>query len=100
MVVRVYFVSSTGRRDIRKGQIHIFSVLSSWKYDYEAIDVAAPENENERNFILDSGKKADDGHIILPQIFQEKQCCGSYDDFLHAIEHERLQTFLRHENKD
>lgn len=95
MVVRVYFISSTGRRDIRKGQIHVFSVLSSWKYDYEAIDVAAPENEQQRDFVVDSGKKSEDGKILLPQIFQEEKCCGDYADFLDAIEQEKLQLFLQ-----
>jgi hypothetical protein len=77
MVIRVYFISTTGRRDIRKGQIHVFSVLSSWKYNYEAIDVAAPENEIERNFVIDTGKKSEDGKIVLPQIFKEEKCCGT-----------------------
>ncbi len=95
MVLRVYFISTTGRRDIRKGQIHVFSVLSSWKYEYEAIDVAAPENEIQRNFVIDSGKKSDDGKIVLPQIFKEEKCCGDYLDFLNAIEDEKLQLFLQ-----
>lgn len=99
MVLRVYFVSTTGRRDIRYGQFHVFSVLSSWKYEYEAIDVAAPENENQRNFVIDSGKKSEDGKIILPQIFQEEQCCGDYLDFLDAIEYEKLQLFLKQINE-
>jgi hypothetical protein len=100
MVLRVYFISTTGRRDIRKGQIHVFAVLSSWKYDYEAIDVAAPENENQRNFVLDSGKKSEDGKIVLPQIFKEEKCCGDYSDFLYAIEQEKLQLFLQHKNEE
>src|SRR5690348_297847 len=95
MVLRIYFISTTGRRDIRYGQIHVFSVLSSWKYKYEAIDVAAPENEIQRNFVIDSGKKSDDGKILLPQIFQEEICCGDYSDFLNAIEYEQLQLFLK-----
>ena len=95
MVLRVYFISTTGRRDIRKGQIHVFSVLSSWKYEYEAIDVAAPENENERHFVIDAGKKSEDGKIILPQIFEEERCCGDYSDFLNAIEDEKLKLFLK-----
>jgi hypothetical protein len=95
MVLRVYFISTTGRRDIRKGQIHVFSVLSSWKYNYEAIDVAAPENENERNFVIGTGKKSEDGKIVLPQIFKEEKCCGDYLDFLNAIEDEKLQLFLK-----
>ncbi|CAF0768922.1 unnamed protein product [Adineta steineri] len=95
MVLRVYFISTTGRRDIRYGQIHVFSVLSSWKYDYEAIDIAAPENEHDRNFVIDTGKKSEDGKVILPQIFKEEKCCGDYIDFLNAIEHEKLQLFLK-----
>jgi len=100
MVLRVYFISTTGRRDIRKGQIHVFSVLSSWKYQYEAIDVAAPENENQRNFVLDTGKKSEDGKVVLPQIFQEERCCGDYLDFLNAIEYEELQLFLKQITKE
>ncbi|CAF1036699.1 unnamed protein product [Adineta ricciae] len=95
MVLRVYFISTTGRRDIRKGQIHVFSVLSSWKYDYEAVDVAAPENETERNFVIVTGKKSEDGKVVLPQIFHEGKCCGDYLDFLDAIEQEKLQLFLQ-----
>ncbi|CAF0917617.1 unnamed protein product [Rotaria sordida] len=99
MVLRVYFISTTGRRDIRKGQIHVFSVLSSWKFPYQAIDVAAPENENDRNFVIDTGKKSEDGKVVLPQIFQEEKCCGDYLDFLNAIEDEKLQLFLQELNK-
>jgi hypothetical protein len=95
MVLRVFFISSTGRRDIRKRQIHVFAVLSSWKLEYEPIDVAAPENEKERDFVIESGKKTEDGKIMLPQIFKEEECCGDYLDFLQAIEHEKLQLFLK-----
>jgi hypothetical protein len=95
MVLRVFFISATGRRDIRKRQIHVFAVLSSWKYEFEPIDVAAPENEKERDFVIESGKKTEDGKIMLPQIFKEDECCGDYLDFLQAIEHEKLQLFLK-----
>lgn len=95
MVLRVFFISSTGRRDIRKRQIHVFAVLSSWKYEFEAIDVADPDNEKERDFVIESGKKTDDDKIMLPQIFKEEECCGDYLDFLQAIEHEKLQLFLK-----
>jgi hypothetical protein len=95
MGLRVFYISSTGRRDIRKRQIHVFAVLSSWKYEFESIDVAAPENEQERDFVIESGKKTDDGKIMLPQIFKEEECCGDYLDFLQAIEHEKLRLFLK-----
>jgi hypothetical protein len=95
MVLRVFFISSTGRRDIRKRQIHVFAVLSSWQFEYESIDVAAPENEKERDFVIESGKKTEDGKIMLPQIFKEEECCGDYVDFLQAIEHEKLKLFLK-----
>ena len=95
MVLRVFFISSTGRRDIRKRQIHVFAVLSSWKFEFERIDVAAPENEKERDFVIESGKKTDEGKIMLPQIFEEEECCGDYADFLQAIEHEKLKLFLK-----
>ena len=95
MVLRVFFISTTGRRDIRKRQIHVFSVLTSWQYEYEAIDVAAPENEQERDFVIESGKKTNEGKIMLPQIFEQEECCGDYLDFLQAIEHEKLQLFLK-----
>lgn len=95
MVLRVFFISTTGRRDIRKRQIHVFAVLSSWKFDFEAIDVAAPENEAERDFIIENGKKLEDDRILLPQIFKEEECCGDYLDFLQAIEHEKLPLFLK-----
>lgn len=95
MGLRVFYISSTGRRDIRKRQIHVFSVLSSWKFDFESIDVADPENEEHRDFVIESGKKTDDGKIMLPQIFKEDECCGDYLDFLQAIEHEKLQLFLK-----
>ena len=94
MVLRVFFTSTTGRREIRKGQIHLFSVLSSWKYPYEAIDLGAPENEHERTFVFESGKKSEDGQVILPQIFHQGQFCGDYRDFLDAIEHENMSNFL------
>jgi hypothetical protein len=32
---------------------------------------------------------------MLPQIFKEEECCGDYVDFLQAIEHEKLQLFLK-----
>ncbi|CAF1537492.1 unnamed protein product, partial [Adineta steineri] len=95
MVLRVFYISTTGRRDIRKRQIHVLNVLSSWKFEYEAIDVAAPENEEQRDFVVENGKKTEDDKIMLPQIFKEEECCGDYLDFLQAIEHEKLQLFLK-----
>lgn len=95
MVLRVFYISTTGRRDIRKRQIHVLAVLSSWKFEYEAIDVSAPEHEQERDFVIENGKKTEDGKILLPQIFKEEECCGDYLDFLQAIEHEKLKLFLK-----
>ena len=51
--------------------------------------------KKERDFVVESGKKTDDGKIMLPQIFEEDECCGDYLDFLQAIEHEKLQLFLK-----
>ncbi|CAF5194866.1 unnamed protein product [Rotaria magnacalcarata] len=95
MVLRVFYISTTGRRDIRKRQIHVLAVLSSWKLEHEAIDVAAPENETDRDFVIENGKKTEDDKILLPQIFKEEECCGDYLDFLQAIEHEKLLLFLK-----
>lgn len=95
MVLRIFFTSTTGRRDIRKGQIHLFSVLSSWKYPYQAIDLGAPENERERQLLSTIAKKSDDGQVILPQIFHQDEYCGDYRDFLEAIEGEKMSNFLK-----
>lgn len=70
-------------------------VLDSKNIEYETIDITAPGNQLDKEF-MQSNSYAKGGKFPLPpQIFNEEEYCGDYEDFDLANELDELESFLK-----
>ncbi|MED6288607.1 hypothetical protein CHARACLAT_028280 [Characodon lateralis] len=90
MGVTVYMASVSSSLELKKNQERIFSVLSSKKIPFKAIDITQ-QSEN-KDFMR---KKAGNPKALPPQIFNGDAYCGDFAAFEKAIEMEKLEQFLK-----
>ncbi|EDQ89086.1 uncharacterized protein MONBRDRAFT_37176 [Monosiga brevicollis MX1] len=84
----------TGRprhTQIRKKQQKIEMILEGHKIPHETIDISS-----NREALKEMREKMGDDKATVPQLFNQDQWLGSFEDFLDAIEDEDgLKTFLK-----
>lgn len=51
-------------------------ILESKNIEYEAIDIAEPGKEAEKEFMQQNSKAKDSKYALPPQIFNEEEYCG------------------------
>ncbi|XP_039981691.1 SH3 domain-binding glutamic acid-rich-like protein 3 [Xiphias gladius] len=90
MPVKVFFSSVCGSVEMRKNQERIFSVLSSKKINFEAVDIA--QNCADKDLMR---KSAGNPTALPPQICNGDVYCGDMTAFENAVEMEQLQEFLK-----
>lgn len=95
MVIKVYISSVTGNSKMRKQQQHIQSTLESFKIDFENVDISCPNNEEQKEFMRTNAKARDGSVALPPQIFNEDDYCGDYEDFEINVEDNLLYEFLK-----
>ncbi|VDI30838.1 Hypothetical predicted protein [Mytilus galloprovincialis] len=96
MVIKVYISSVTGNSKMRKQQQHVQSTLESFKIDFENIDISCPNNEEDKKFMRANSKTPEGSTVPLPpQIFNEEEYCGDYEDFDLNVEDNLLYEFLK-----
>lgn len=99
MVVKVYISGISGNHEIRKQQQRVLFILSSLKIDYEVIDITEIGKEDDREFMRTQCKLNNKAAALPPQIFNETDYCGDYDDFEAANEDDKLKEFLKLSNQ-
>jgi len=93
--IKVFLSGNSGNKEIVTHQQRIFMILNSLRIPYTAIDIAAPGQEEETDFMRANAKKKDgQRHVLPPQIFNGEKYCGDYDDFDLANEDDVLEEFL------
>ncbi|XP_030621490.1 SH3 domain-binding glutamic acid-rich-like protein [Chanos chanos] len=95
MVIKVYIASSSGSTSIKKQQQDVMGFLSANKIEFEECDIAANEENRKwmRENVPESSRPAT-GNPLPPQIFNEEQYCGNYQDFFDAREDNAVYAFL------
>ncbi|XP_028253236.1 SH3 domain-binding glutamic acid-rich-like protein 3 [Parambassis ranga] len=90
MPVIVYFTSVSGSLELKKRQEKIFSILTSKKIPFKAVDISQDPKDKD----LMRGK-AGSPTALPPQICNGDVYCGDYTQFENAIEEEQLNKFLK-----
>ncbi|XP_044742502.1 SH3 domain-binding glutamic acid-rich protein homolog [Chrysoperla carnea] len=92
MVITVYISGISGNKEVKKRQQRVQMILESKNVEYEAIDIAEPDRQAERDRVKHCGPNLP---ALPPQIFNGDEYCGDYDQFDLANETDELEKFLK-----
>uniref|UniRef100_A0A8D9A8K2 SH3 domain-binding glutamic acid-rich protein homolog n=1 Tax=Cacopsylla melanoneura TaxID=428564 RepID=A0A8D9A8K2_9HEMI len=100
MTVKVFISGLSGNKEVKKRQQRVLMILDSKNIDYSIIDITEPGKENEKEFMQQNSKPANSDSTIKsnplpPQIFNEEDYCGNYEEFDLANEMDELEKFLK-----
>lgn len=77
-------------------------ILDSKNIKYEILDISEPGKEEDRTYMqtnsTSNGATASDQdprHPLPPQVFNDEEYCGDYDEFELANEIDNLEVFLK-----
>ncbi|XP_066601661.1 SH3 domain-binding glutamic acid-rich protein homolog isoform X2 [Prorops nasuta] len=82
-------------KQVKKRQQRVFMILDSKNVEYESIDITEPGKEDVKEFMQSNSKARDSKYPLPPQIFNEDDYCGDYEDFDLANEINELEAFLK-----
>ncbi|XP_018579005.1 SH3 domain-binding glutamic acid-rich protein homolog [Anoplophora glabripennis] len=107
MVIKVYISGISGNKEVKKRQQRVLLILDSKNVKYEVIDIAEPGAEEVKDFMQNKctslGATISDPsprHPLPPQIFNDDDYCGDYDQFDMANEIDEMEKFLKLESTD
>lgn len=95
MVVKIYISGISGNKEVKKRQQRVLMILDSKNVAYETIDITEPGKEMEKEFMQSNGIARDSKYPLPPQMFNEEEYCGDYEDFDLANEMDELEEFLK-----
>lgn len=95
MVVKIYISGISGNKEVKKRQQRVLMILDSKNVEYETIDITEPGKEMEKEFMQSNSIARDSKYPLPPQIFNEDEYCGDYEDFDLANEIDELEDFLK-----
>ncbi|XP_066601660.1 SH3 domain-binding glutamic acid-rich protein homolog isoform X1 [Prorops nasuta] len=95
MVIKIYISGISGNKEVKKRQQRVFMILDSKNVEYESIDITEPGKEDVKEFMQSNSKARDSKYPLPPQIFNEDDYCGDYEDFDLANEINELEAFLK-----
>ncbi|XP_023941936.1 SH3 domain-binding glutamic acid-rich protein homolog [Bicyclus anynana] len=102
MVVKIYISGISGNKEVKKRQQRVLMILDSKTIKYEIIDITEPGREDDKDF-MQNNSKSNGGTVsdpnprspLPPQIFNDEEYCGDYDQFDLANEEDTLEQFLK-----
>ncbi|XP_017788109.1 PREDICTED: SH3 domain-binding glutamic acid-rich protein homolog isoform X1 [Habropoda laboriosa] len=95
MVVKIYISGISGNKEVKKRQQRVLMILDSKNVEYETIDITEPGKEMDKEFMQSNSIARDSKYPLPPQIFNEDEYCGDYEDFDLANEIDELEDFLK-----
>lgn len=95
MVVKVYISGISGNKEVKKHQQRVLMILDSKNIEYVVVDITEPGKENEKEFMQQNSKAKEAKYPLPPQIFNEDDYCGDYEEFDLANEIDELDKFLK-----
>ncbi|KAJ3656476.1 hypothetical protein Zmor_015549 [Zophobas morio] len=102
MVVKVYISRTSGDMEIKSRQQAVLQILDSKKIIHEVIDIAEEDNKEQKEFMQKNATsigatamEPNPVHSLPPQIFNDGEYCGDYDEFEMANENKDLDRFLK-----
>ncbi|XP_046753795.1 SH3 domain-binding glutamic acid-rich protein homolog [Diprion similis] len=95
MVVKVYISGISGNKEVKKRQQRVLMILESKNVPYEVTDITEPGKEAEKEFMQSKSNPKDSKYPLPPQLFNDEEYCGDYEDFDLANEIDELEKFLK-----
>ncbi|XP_071440589.1 SH3 domain-binding glutamic acid-rich protein homolog isoform X1 [Hetaerina americana] len=95
MVVKVYVSGISGNKEVKKRQQRVLMILDSKHVSYNVVDITEPGKEQEKEFMQQKSNAKDAKYPLPPQIFNEEEYCGDYEEFDLANEIDELDKFLK-----
>ncbi|KYB27205.1 SH3 domain-binding glutamic acid-rich protein homolog-like Protein [Tribolium castaneum] len=88
--------------EVKQRQNRVFQILDSKNVKYQAIDITQDEHKTEKEFMQNNAKnlgatsmEPGPKHPVPPQIFNDDDYCGDYEQFEIANENSELKEFLK-----
>ncbi|XP_059048343.1 SH3 domain-binding glutamic acid-rich protein homolog [Achroia grisella] len=102
MVVKIYISGISGNKEVKKRQQRVLMILDSKNIKYDVIDITEPGREDDKDF-MQNNAKSNGGTVsdpnprspLPPQVFNDEEYCGDYDQFDLANEVDTLEQFLK-----
>lgn len=92
----------SGSKEVKKRQQRVSMILDSKHITYTIIDITEPGQEAEKDFMQKNAEHngatisdQNPRHALPPQMFNDAEYCGDYDDFDLANEVDNLEVFLK-----
>ncbi|XP_014233273.1 SH3 domain-binding glutamic acid-rich protein homolog [Trichogramma pretiosum] len=95
MVIKVYVSGISGNKEVKKRQMRVLMILESKSVDFQVIDITEPGKEAEKEYMQVNSSARDSKYPLPPQIFNDEDYCGDYEDFDMANEMDELEKFLK-----
>ncbi|XP_043276620.1 SH3 domain-binding glutamic acid-rich protein homolog [Venturia canescens] len=95
MPVKVYISGISGNKEVKKRQQRVLMILDSKNVEYEVIDITEPGKEDEKEFMQGNSTAKTGKYPLPPQIFNDEDYCGDYEDFDLSNEIDELEKFLK-----
>uniref|UniRef100_A0AAG5DHQ1 SH3 domain-binding glutamic acid-rich protein n=1 Tax=Anopheles atroparvus TaxID=41427 RepID=A0AAG5DHQ1_ANOAO len=102
MVIKVYVSGMSGNKEVKKRQQRVTMIMDSKHIEYTVIDITEPGQEGEKDFMQVNAQHKgctisdpNPRHALPPQLFNDTEYCGDYDDFDMANEVDNLEVFLK-----
>ncbi|XP_063219081.1 SH3 domain-binding glutamic acid-rich protein homolog [Bacillus rossius redtenbacheri] len=95
MVIKVYISGISGNKEVKKHQQRVLMILDSKNIDYVTVDITEPGKEDEKELMQQKSNPKDAKHPLPPQLFNDENYCGDYEDFDLANEVDELEKFLK-----
>ncbi|KAM9783157.1 SH3 domain-binding glutamic acid-rich-like protein 2 [Neosynchiropus ocellatus] len=95
MVIKVYIASSSGSIAVKKHQQEVVDFLEANRISFQEVDITMLEEERLWMFRnVPPEKRPEKGNPLPPQIFNQDQYCGDYEDFFLSKEDNTVFAFL------
>lgn len=102
MGVKIYISGISGNKEVKKRQQRVLMILDSKNIKYDVVDIAEPGNEDAKEFMQSNAKSfgatigdANPRSPLPPQMFNDEDYCGDYDQFDTANEIDEIEKFLK-----
>ncbi|XP_042214394.1 SH3 domain-binding glutamic acid-rich protein-like isoform X1 [Homarus americanus] len=96
MVIKVYVSTISFSQEIKKNQQRAVMILESKNIPFVAIDITDPGQEDSKDYMNENAKPKGNNRVpMTPQIFNDAEYCGDFDDLDMSNETDSLGEFLK-----
>ncbi|XP_069972343.1 SH3 domain-binding glutamic acid-rich protein homolog isoform X2 [Penaeus vannamei] len=96
MVIKVYVSMITFTQEVKKNQQRALMILESKNIPFVTIDITDPGCEDSKDYMNENARPKGNNKVpMTPQIFNDAEYCGDFEDLDMANETDTLGEFLK-----